>query len=66
MIKKPARLSVKLTAQEIKELKAFCEKNEPMQVAADKIKISRPTLLRVLLVGSGKQETIRLVRKQLK
>lgn len=57
--------SVKLTKEEMKELKAFVKEHTTNTDAAEAIGISRETLFHVMLKGSGSSITINLIRQSL-
>lgn len=56
------RRSVKLSADEQKNLKSFCKAFDTTTEAAEAIGISREVLIRVTILGSGSPETIEKIR----
>lgn len=57
------RKSVKLTSDDKKALSKFITVSETQEIAANKIGITRPTLSRVLVSGSGSHNTVELIRQ---
>jgi len=62
---KRVRRSEKLTPEEHQQFLQFMEGFELKVEVEEKLKLSRATLDRVSLSGSGKPETIKRIRKQL-
>jgi hypothetical protein len=56
------RKSVRLTSDEMKSLKKYRQRFHTEIDCAEEIGISRVVLNRVLLIGSGSQETIEKIR----
>ena len=63
--KKAKRKSVRLLPTEQQDLKSFVGMFTSKTEAAEKLKISRQVLDRVLLVGSGSAVNINLIRRKL-
>lgn len=57
--------SVSLTSDEKKAFSKYVESFDTKMDCIERLKISRPTLDRLLFKGSGKPETIQLIREEL-